>query len=144
MGPTACAAFRNLDKSARADLTDRFDALCSHYGMTPTRSTKGVAHENGSIESPNGHLKRAIEDALLMRGSRDFRTLPDYRRFIDEIVGRINARNAERIDVERASLRPLPARRATDAPRIMKRSGCASRPPVASPCARCSAPCRPG
>jgi hypothetical protein len=108
------AAFKNLDKSAQADLTDRFEALCRHYGMTPTRNNKGVAHENGSIESPNGHLKRAIEDALVMRGSRDFEDLTDYRRFIDEIVGRINARNAKRIDLERASLRPLPARRTTD------------------------------
>lgn len=108
------AAFKNLNKSAQADLTDRFDALCRHYGMTATRNTKGVAHENGSIESPNGHLKRAIEDALLMRGSRDFETLQDYRRFIDEIVGRVNARNRKRIDMERASLRPLPARRTTD------------------------------
>lgn len=108
------AAFKNLDKAARDDLTDRFDALCQHYRMTPTRNNKGVAHENGSIESPNGHLKRAIEDALLMRGSRDFEDLPAYRRFIDEIVGRINARNAKRIDAERASLHPLPARRTTD------------------------------
>lgn len=108
------AAFKNLDKSAQADLTDRFDALCGHYGMTPTRNNKGVAHENGSIESPNGHLKRAIEDALIMRGSRDFEALVAYRRFIDEIVGRINARNAKRIDAERASLRPLPVRRTTD------------------------------
>lgn len=108
------AAFKNLDKAAKDDLTDRFDALCQHYRMTPTRNTKGVAHENGSIESPNGHLKRAIEDALLMRGSRDFDDLPAYRRFIDEIVGRINARNAKRIDVERESLRSLPARRTTD------------------------------
>jgi len=108
------AAFKNLDRSAQADLTDRFEALCGHYGMTPTRNNKGVAHENGSIESPNGHLKRAIEDALVMRGSRDFEDLTDYRRFIDEIVGRINARNAKRIDLERASLRPLPARRTTD------------------------------
>ena len=108
------AAFKNLDKAAKDDLTDRFDALCQHYGMTPTRNNKGVAHENGSIESPNGHLKRAIEDALIMRGSRDFEDLPAYRRFIDEIVGRINARNAKRIDAERASLRPLPARRTTD------------------------------
>lgn len=108
------AAFKNLDKVAKQDLTDRFDALCQHYGMTPTRNSKGVAHENGAIESPNGHLKRAIEDALIMRGSRDFADLPAYRRFIDEIVGRINARNAKRIDAERASLRPLPARRTTD------------------------------
>ncbi len=99
---------KNLDKSSQADLTDRFDALCSHYGMMPTRNNKGVAHENGSIESPNGHLKRAIEDALVMGGSRDFESLQDYRRFIDEIVGRSNARNAKRIDAERASLRPLP------------------------------------
>lgn len=108
------AAFKNLDKTAKDDLTDRFDALCQHYGMTPTRSNKGVAHENGSIESLNGHLKRTIEDALLMRRSRDFKDLPAYRRFIDEIVGRINTRNAKRIDIERGSLRPLPARRTTD------------------------------
>lgn len=108
------AAFKNLAKAAQDDLTDRVDALCRHYGMTPTRNTKGVAHENGAIEGPHGHLKRAIEDALIMRGSRDFETLDAYRAFIDEIVGRINARNAKRIDIERASLKPLPARRTTD------------------------------
>ncbi len=108
------AAFKNLEQSARDDLTDRMDALCRHYGMKPSRNTKGVGHENGSIEGPHGHLKRAIEDALLMRGSRDFEDLVAYRRFIDEIVGRINARNAKRIDAERAYLKPLPVRRTTD------------------------------
>jgi hypothetical protein len=48
--------------------------------MEPTRNNRGLAHENGSIESPHGHLKRAIEDALLLRGSRDFDTLEVYRR----------------------------------------------------------------
>lgn len=108
------AAFKNLEQSAQDDLTERMDALCSHYGMTPSRNTKGVAHENGAIEGPHGHLKRAIKDALLMRGSCDFGDLADYRRFIDEVVGRINARNAKRIDAERAHLKPLPARRTTD------------------------------
>jgi hypothetical protein len=108
------AAFRNLDTAAKADLTDRFDALCRHYGMTPSRNNKGVAHENGSIEGPHGHLKRAIVDGLVMRGSRDFEELAAYRRFIDEISGRINARNAGRIDAERAHLAPLPVRRTTD------------------------------
>ena len=108
------AAFKNLEKAAQDDLTDRFEALCQHYGMTATRNNKGVAHENGSIESPNGHLKRAIEDALIMRGSRDFNDLAAYRRFIDEIVGRRNARNSKRIDMERATLKPLPTRRTID------------------------------
>ena len=56
----------------------------------------------------------ALEDALLMRGSRDFEDLVAYRRFIDEIVSRINARNLRRIEVERALLQPLPKRRTAD------------------------------
>src|SRR5699024_10442992 len=108
------AAFRNLDRSARKDLTDRYEQLCRHYGMTPTRNNRGVAHENGAIEGAHGHLKRAIEDALLLRGSRAFDDLAGYRAFIDEIVSRINARNAKRIEAERAELKPLPARRTTD------------------------------
>ena len=54
------AAFRNLDDDARQDQTRRYEALCAHYRMLPTRNNRGVAHENGSIESPHGHLKRAI------------------------------------------------------------------------------------
>jgi hypothetical protein len=42
------------------------------------------------------------------------RTLNAYRRFIDEIVGRRNARNAKRLDLERSALQSLPARRTTD------------------------------
>jgi hypothetical protein len=38
------AAFKNLARSAQADLTDRVDALCRHYGMTPTRNTRGIRH----------------------------------------------------------------------------------------------------
>jgi hypothetical protein len=108
------AAFRNLDREAREDLTSRYDALCSHYRMEPTRNNRGVAHENGAIESPHGHLKNSIRDALLMRGTIDFDDLTAYRSFLDEIVGRKNARNRQRIDAERAVLQPLPDSRTAD------------------------------
>jgi transposase InsO family protein len=108
------AAFCNLDWDAQADLTKRYEALVAHYGMAPTRNNPGVAHENGSIESPHGHLKRVIEDELLLRGSRDFADLDAYRRFIDEVVGRRNARNRKRIEIEKAELAELPERRTTD------------------------------
>lgn len=108
------AAFRNLDADARTDLTTRYDALCEHYGMTPTRNNRGVAHENGGIESAHGHLKAAIRDALLLRGSRSFEDMDAYRHFIEEIVARKNRRNATRIDAERATLKPLPDRRTRD------------------------------
>lgn len=108
------AAFCNLDQSAREDLTARYEALCAHYGMEPTRNNRGVAHENGAIESPHGHLKNAIRDALLLRGSADFDDLAAYRSFIDEIVSRKNARILKRIEAELAHLRPLPLTRTCD------------------------------
>ena len=64
------AAFRNLKRDAREDQTARYEALLADYGMEGSRNNRGVAHENGSVEGPHGHLKRAIEDALLLRGAR--------------------------------------------------------------------------
>ena len=108
------AAFRNLDRAAQEDLTARYEALCRHYGMEPSRNNPGRAHENGSIEGPHGHLKRALEDALLLRGSRDFDSLPAYRAFIDELVSRRNARIRGQIEAERPLLCSLPRARTQD------------------------------
>ena len=82
--------------------------------MEPTRNNRGVAHENGSIESPHGHLKSAVRDALLMRGTNDFADLAAYRGFIDEVVSRKNVRHAKRIAAERPMLLPLPGQRTCD------------------------------
>ncbi len=108
------AAFRNLGRDVEEDLTRRYDALCAHYGMQPSRNNPGVAHENGSIESAHGHLKAALNDALLLRGNSDFADLAAWRGFVDEVLGRHNARIAPRIALERASLRPLPPARTAD------------------------------
>ena len=108
------AAFRNLEASAAEDLTQRYEELCAHYGMEPTRNNKGVAHENGAVESSHGHLKQALDQALLLRGSRAFDSLEAYRAFVDEVVGRRNAARRKQIELERAHLKPLPERRTTD------------------------------
>ena len=108
------AAYRNLDADGREDATARYAALCAHYAMAPTRNNRGESHENGAVEGPHGHLKRALEDALLLRGSRDFDALADYRAFVDDVVGRRNRHRRVRIDAERAVLTPLPRRRTDD------------------------------
>ena len=108
------AAFRNVERAAQEDLTRRYEALCAHYRMTPTRNNAGLAHENGAIESPHGHLKKALHDQLLLRGARDFADLDAYRAFVDEVVGRHNARRRKLIEIERAALLPLPQQRTTD------------------------------
>ena len=48
------AAFRDLENAAKADLAERYEALCAHYGMTPTRNNRGVAHENARSKRRTG------------------------------------------------------------------------------------------
>lgn len=100
------AAYKNM--SQQEDLTVRFAALCHHYGCSATRNTLGVAHENGAVESPNGHLKQRIDQALRLRGSRDFASLDDYRALVSAVVATANATRSDAIAVERAAVKPLP------------------------------------
>src|ERR1035437_3341177 len=79
-----------------------------HFGMVPTRDNRGVAHENGAIESRHGHFKTRIAQALLLRGSSMFHDLEAWRAFVAGVIGQHNRRHAAMIDAERAVLRPLP------------------------------------
>jgi hypothetical protein len=108
------AAFRNLGRDAAADQTRRYELLCAHYAMTATRNNPGLAHENGAIEASHGHLKQALAQALLLRGSRDFADLAAYRRFVAELVGRANAARRRALEIERPLLNDLPPRRTGD------------------------------
>ena len=102
------AAFRNLCADDAGDITRRFADLTAHYGMLATRNNRGVAHENGSIESRHGHVKDRIDQALMLRGSRGFDTLDAYRSFVAGVIADHNRRHAGTIEIERAHLRALP------------------------------------
>lgn len=108
------AAYRNLDKEAAADVTKRYEQLCLYYGMEPTRNNRGEGHENGAIESPHGHLKKRIHQALLLRDSCDFDSVTAYEEFLAEIVHDINSRKTDKIEEERQHLQPLPLQRTAD------------------------------
>ena len=98
------AAFDNLTGEPRA----RYEALCQHYGMTPTHNNPGASHENGAIETAHGSLKRRLSQALKVRGSADFASVDAYQQCIDRVVGRLNRRVATRLGQEQAVLQPLP------------------------------------
>jgi hypothetical protein len=108
------AAFRNLSKDEREDITKRYAAFTQHYGMAASRNNRGEAHENGAVESHNRHLKVAIGQALILRGSCDFETVGDYRLFVDELVARRNKHRGDALEIELKHLQPLPARRTAD------------------------------
>ena len=106
------AAFKNL--AEEQDFTVRYTGLLDHYGMAGTRNNRGVSHENGSVESSHRYLKEAIEQALLLRGHRDFDDRAAYEGFVREVVMRRNRRNAAAFRIEREQLQDLPVRRTTD------------------------------
>ena len=108
------AAFANLDKAACDDLRERYDALCRHYGMEPSRNNRGLAHENGAIESRHGHLKTRLGQALLLRASTDFEDLDAYRRFAAQVVARHNANHRDALHCEADHLQSLPRQRSCD------------------------------
>lgn len=82
--------------------------------MEPTRNNRGKGHENGAVESPHGHLKKRIRQALVLRGSNDFETVSAYEKFLSEIVRTINANKHDKIEEERQHLQPLPLQRTAD------------------------------
>ena len=106
------AAFKNLTEEQ--DFTVRYTALLDHYGMAGTRNNRGVSNENGSVESSHRYLKDAIDQALLLRGHRDFDDRAAYESFVRDVVMRRNRRNAAAFRVEREQLQELPQRRTTD------------------------------
>jgi len=84
------AAYRNLGGTRHKPLTRLYDDLCHHYRMQPTRNNTGIAHENGSIEAPHGHLKNRIQQALLLRGSCEFASIAEYQALINQAVEGLN------------------------------------------------------
>ena len=108
------AAYRNLGKQTRDDLTQLYEGLCGHYHLQPTRNNRGVAHENGSIESPHGHFKNRLHQALLLRESFNFDSVEQYQQVIQKVVDSLNRACHERFLAERPHLQPLPSYRYPD------------------------------
>ena len=80
----------------------------AHYGMVPTTNTAGEAHENGDVEQAHYRFKQAVDQALRVRGGRDFADRPAYARFLQDLVRQRNLTRQARFDEERQALRPLP------------------------------------
>ena len=106
------AATHELKSADRRTLTKRFKAVLEHYGMESTRIRPRKSNENGIVEKGHDILKAALEQALLLRGSRDFAHADEYMEFVSGVTSRLNERKrvVERLAEERPHLRPLPAK----------------------------------
>jgi hypothetical protein len=90
-------------------------ALCGHLGLEPCTINPSCPHENGDIESANGHLKRRLATHLTLRGSREFVDEAAFARFVAGVCTALNALRSVKVTEERIHLRPLPAMRYPEA-----------------------------
>ncbi len=104
------AATHELPSGGR-ELNQRFAQVLTHYQLRSTRIEPGKSNQNGAVEKANHLLKSAIEQALIVRGSRDFGSGDEYMGFVQGLVERLNESSQQRLADELARLKPLPAMR---------------------------------
>lgn len=103
------AAVRDLDRDGRHEFTANYRGLLNHYGMQPSANTAGCANQNGDVEQSHFRFRTAVDQALRVRGSREFDDRTAYERFLSDLVRSRNLTRTLRFEADRAALRPLPA-----------------------------------
>src|SRR6516165_642296 len=105
-----------LSAAVKADpdperFTQRYQALMAHYGLKAQAIAARQAHQNGDVEQSHHRFKQAVDQALMLRGGRDFATRGEYEVFLRRVMAGRNANRRERFAEEQSVLSPLPARR---------------------------------
>ncbi len=88
--------------------------LMAHLGMKPRTIGVGESEQNGDVEASNGARKRRLEQALLIRGSRDFESADAWQAFVDDVVSKANKHRARRVGEELAVMGELPVTKLPD------------------------------
>ena len=107
------AATHQLKEGGRT-FNDRYQAVLRHYGMKPDRNTPGRGHENGDVEQGHHRLKRGLDQALLLRGSRDFKDRLSYESFLFKLIEGRNRGRRQKFCQELEQMSDLPAIRLSD------------------------------
>jgi ribosomal protein S21 len=107
------AATHDLRDGRRA-FNERYLGAMAHYGVEADRNTPGRAHENGSVEQAHYRFKRAVEQALLLRGTREFADRASYEAFLREIFAARNKRRLARLGDDLRGMNELPPMRIED------------------------------
>jgi len=114
--PPFCSAAYTTHKLGLADrgkslqgrgYNEEYLQLLVHYGIEARTIHIASPNENGDVESSNGGIKRAVEQHLLMRGSRDFESLTVYEIFLFGIMEKRNATRQLKLAEELAVMKPI-------------------------------------
>lgn len=95
----------------RREFTKGYAQLVHHYNIEAKKTQPASPNENGDIEQRHYRLKKAIDQQLMLRGSREFATLNEYKEFLAGMFSQLNAGRRDRLKEELAVMHELPATR---------------------------------
>lgn len=91
--------------------THRYQDLVDHYGLTPCKTNPSSPNENGDVEQRNYRFKKAVDQALMLRGNRDFSSREEYDLFLGKLFAQLNSGRKKRFEEDLEFLHRLPQRR---------------------------------
>jgi hypothetical protein len=103
--------------------TRRYQGLMDHYKIKGRRTNSASPNENGDVEQSHYRFKKAVGQALMLRGSRDFSSRREYETFLDNLLKQLNQGRLARFEEEQSLLRSLPVRRLDSCSRFDVRVG---------------------
>jgi hypothetical protein len=115
------AATQNLPK--RKAFTARYAALLRHYKIEGRTIQASRPQENGDVEQSHHRFKQAVDQVLMLRGSRDFENREAYMAFLRQLFAQLNAGRQSRLSEELRVMRPLPTTRLDTSRRLQARVG---------------------
>ena len=98
--------------------TDRYKTLLKHYKVNGECIQTGCPNENGDVEQLHYRFKKGLEQSLILRGSRDFNSRDEYKRYLDAFFKQINSGREKRLEEEMSVMRMLPADKLDDHKKI--------------------------
>ena len=104
------SATHDIGSSKRAFNEDYKDFI-EHFGMTPRKIAVRQANQNGDVESLNGALKRKLKQHLILRGSRDFKSVEAYEAWVQEVMSKTNELRCKKVAEELAVMKELSVNR---------------------------------
>ena len=115
------SAVKKADSSQ--EFTDRYSGLLRHYHLKGQKTQVRKPNENGDIEQRHYRFKRALDQSLLLRGSRDFSSREEYDVFLKRLFEQLNSGRSVRLSEELPLLRKLPLNRLDSCKRLQLKVG---------------------
>lgn len=110
-------------KNSTKEFTDRYSALLRYYKITGRKTQPYSPHENGDIEQSHHRLKKAIEQALILRGNKNFDSIEEYEKFLKDLIKKGNLSRQKKVKEEMDYMLELPEKSFKDFKKINIRVG---------------------